>query len=105
MRAPTASARIGRIRRERRIGRIRRERRVGRLRPAAAMMLMMAIVAAVMVALAFALAATIAVVVVPAHLGLLKRSWKNQLRSPHEPSFLTMPIDPPLGMPIAAAIV
>jgi hypothetical protein len=66
------------------------------------MALMMTVVVIVM--LAIAIAATIAVVVVmPAHVDLLIRSWKNSRRL--GPSYLAMPIEPPLGMPIAAAMV
>ena len=66
------------------------------------MALVMTVVVIVMVALA--IAATIAVVVVmPAHVDLLIRSWKNSRRL--GPSYLAMPIEPPLGMPIAAAMV
>ena len=99
---PSPAARVRWIGRERRIGRIRRERRIGGVALAAAMALMMAIVVIVMVAIA--IAATIAVVVVmPAHVDLLIRSWKNSRRL--GPSYLAMPIEPPLGMPIAAAMV
>ena len=76
------------------------------LATALAMALMMTAVVIVMVAVAVAvaIAATIAVVVVmPAHVDLLIRSWKNSRRL--EPSYLAMPIEPPLGMPIAAAMV
>jgi hypothetical protein len=103
---PSPAARVRWIGRERRIGRIRRERRIGRvaLATALAMALMMTVVVIVMVALAIAIAATIAVVVVmPAHVDLLIRSWKNSRRL--GPSYLAMPIEPPLGMPIAAAMV
>jgi hypothetical protein len=66
------------------------------------MALMMTVVVIVMVAIA--IAATIAVVVVmPAHVDLLIRSWKNSRRL--GPSYLAMPIEPPLAMPIAAAMV
>jgi hypothetical protein len=101
---PSPAARIRRIGRERRIWRIGRERRIGGVALAAAMALMMAIVVIVMVAIAIAIVATIAVVVVmPAHVDLLRRSWKNGRRLGS--SYLTMPIEPPLGMPIAAAMV
>ena len=103
---PSPAARVRWIGRERRIGRIRREWRIGgiALATALAMALMMTVVVIVMVALAIAIAATIAVVVVmPAHVDLLIRSWKNSRRL--EPSYLAMPIEPPLGMPIAAAMV
>lgn len=66
------------------------------------MALMMTVVVIVMVAIA--IVATIAVVVImPAHVDLLIRSWKNSRR--RGPSYLAMPIEPPLGMPIAAAMV
>jgi hypothetical protein len=69
------------------------------------MALMMTVVVIVMVALAIAIAATIAMsVVMPAHVDLLIRSWKNSRRR-LGPSYLAMPIEPPLGMPIAAAMV
>ena len=68
------------------------------------MALVMTVVVIVMVAIAIAIVATIAVVVVmPAHVDLLIRSWKNSRRL--GPSYLAMPIEPPLGMPIAAAMV
>lgn len=94
---PSPAARVRWIGRERRIGRVA-------LATALAMALMMTVVVIVMVALAIAIAATIAVVVVmPAHVDLLIRSWKNSRRL--GPSYLAMPIEPPLGMPIAAAMV
>jgi hypothetical protein len=101
---PSPTARIRRIGRERRVGRIRRERRIGRVALAAAiaMALMMTVVMIVMVAIA--IAATIAVVMMmPAHVDLLIRSWKNSRR--RGPFYLATPIEPPLGMPIAAATV
>ena len=103
---PSPAARVRWIGRERRIGRIGRERRIRGVAFAAAigMALMMTVVVIVMVALAIAIAATIAMsVVMPAHVDLLIRSWKNSRRL--EPSYLAMPIEPPLGMPIAAAMV
>jgi hypothetical protein len=67
------------------------------------MMLVMAVVVIVMVAIA--LAAMIAVVVMmPAHVDLLIGSWKNSRLRAAQP-YLAMPIEPPLGMPIAAATV
>jgi hypothetical protein len=104
---PSPAARVRWIGRERRIGRIRREWRIGgiALATALAMALMMTVVVIVMVALAIAIAATIAMsVVMPAHVDLLIRSWKNSRRR-LGPSYLAMPIEPPLGMPIAAAMV
>jgi hypothetical protein len=103
---PSPAAQVRWIGRERRVRRIGRERRIGRvaLATAIAMALMMTVVVIVMVAVAIAIAATIAVVVVmPAHVDLLIRSWKNSRR--RGPSYLAMPIEPPLGMPIAAAMV
>jgi hypothetical protein len=103
---PSPTARIRRIGRERRVGRIGRERRIGgvALATAIAMALMMAVVVIVMVAVAIAIAATIAVVMMmPAHVDLLIRSWKNSRR--RGPFYLATPIEPPLGMPIAAATV
>ena len=104
---PSPAARVRWIGRERRIGRIGRERRIRGVAFAAAigMALMMTVVVIVMVALAIAIAATIAMsVVMPAHVDLLIRSWKNSRRR-LGPSYLAMPIEPPLGMPIAAAMV
>ena len=103
---PSPAARVRWIGRERRIGRIGRERLIRGVAFAAAigMALMMTVVVIVMVALAIAIAATIAVVVVmPAHVDLLIRSWKNSRRL--GPCYLAMPIEPPLGMSIAAAMV
>jgi hypothetical protein len=101
---PSPAARVRWVRRERRIRRIGRERRIGRVALAAAMALMMAIVVIVMVAIAIAIVATIAVVVVmPAHVDLLIRSWTNSRRL--GPFYWATPIEPPLGMPIAAAMV
>ena len=101
---PSPAARIRWVGREWRVRWIRRERRIGRvaLATAIAMALMMTVVVIVMVAIA--IVATIAVVVMmPAHVDLLIRSWKNSRR--RGPSYLAMPIEPPLGMPIAAAMV
>ena len=100
------AARIRWIGRKRRIGRIGRERLIRGVAFAAAigMALMMTVVVIVMVALAIAIAATIAMsVVMPAHVDLLIRSWKNSRRL--GPCYLAMPIEPPLGMSIAAAMV